>query len=339
MNKINRISLTDYISAPEDWLGKQPEFYALKDFDALDMDYLRVEFMRISPSYALICDEAAAKASKLAQFRAIFSASNVVEVRGVKGQLPSEFIKSHYKAVQEAFKEYEDINTSIFDWYRNIGRYIFDNWTNRRDVKFLGITNCPESKNLSNPNIRQEAIQYINEIALDEACPKTLLLTVPFDLPKAIALKHVQTLIEAHYDWVLNVMDTEYRQKKPLASKRERPDALVRKLKVLICKAFHPDMPLWKIGLLAGVSPKHELRMQDAKLSNDYKISLRPEIATLTSRALRQGQYIAEHAATDTFPVSVAIQIPNYDWDALKARILLAYPNLSVGDVLEGVLD
>jgi hypothetical protein len=249
-------------------------------------------------------------------------------------QSTDEVIRARFKGIETVYKEYGDINTSIFDWYRNIGRHIFDNWENRRDVQFLGVLNGVDEKDQSNLKIKKRTQQYIEMISGDGERPKTMLLAIPFDLPKSIALKHVQTLIDAHYDWILEIEDIEYRKKKPLASKRERPDALIRKLKVLICKAFHPNMPLWKIGLISGISSKHDYRMSDKKLSDDEKIALRPEIATLTSRALRQGQYIAEHAALDSFPVTDKIKIPIYEWDVVKARILLAYPKLKVFDSL-----
>ena len=57
---------------------------------------------------------------------------------------------------------------------------------------------------------------------------------------------------------------------------------------------------------------------------------MRPEIATLTSRAIRQGQYIAEYAAMDVFPESKKISIPIYDWHEVRERVLCAYPELTV---------
>lgn len=323
----NLTSLADYLGDAEGAPSSAPEFYDLDSFNAIDMDYLRIEFMRISPSYAFVSSASGTAASKLKQFKQGFEGNTGLSML-------EDDLKVRYTAVQKAFKDYGNIDGDIVDWYRKQGRNVFDNWTNRRDVKFLGITNYKEGRNLSDPVVMEQIFQYIKEIASDSALRKTMLLAVPFDLPKAIAMKHLTTLMDAYYDWVFKIDDAKYRQRKQLAGLRERPDALVRKLKVLICKAFNPSMPLWQIGLLANVSYTHGQNYVKKGTTASEKISMHPEIATLTSRALRQGQYLAEHAAMDIFPLSTKLAIPNYDWEKVKARIQLAYPKLKVPSTL-----
>ena len=93
-------------------------------------------------------------------------------------------------------------------------------------------------------------------------------------------------------------------------------------------------MPLWQIGLLANISPLHESRYVVKGLTESERSTMRPEIATLTSRAIRQGLYIAEHAAMDKFPVLEKISLPNYDWNEVKNRLKILYPFLSVSENL-----
>lgn len=328
MSKNLRFALSDYMEEAAGSLGKPHEFNTLESFDQIDMDQLRMEFMRVSPSYAFVSRLTGTSAAQVKKFKQLFQPDQTVLT------VDNEKLKERLNALKRTFSEYGSIDMPVLDWYERRGRYIFDSWLTRRDVKFLGISNSTETQNLSDPVVLGEAIEYINEIAKDSTLPKTLVLAVPLDLPKAIALRHVRVLIEAHYDWVLKLPPQKYRQKKKLAGVRERPDALIRKLKVLICKAFHPDMPLWKIGLLAKVSSTHDDDWRSSRTSKNDKIASRPEIATLVSRALRQGQYIAEHAAMDMFPVSEKIAIPECDWDAIRHRFLLAYPNLKVSESL-----
>ncbi len=53
-------------------------------------------------------------------------------------------------------------------------------------------------------------------------------------------------------------------------------------------------------------------------------------MAALANRAVRTGQYIAEHASFDLFPVQKKVVTPFYDWDLIKQRILAAHPNLKI---------
>lgn len=319
----NPISLADYLEDEVVPQSKAPEFYTLDSFDAIGMDQLRVEFMRISPSYAYVSGASGSQSSKIKKFQQCFASDS-----GEVGQSVSE-LRQRLSAIQKTHSEYGSIDKPVIDWYRAKGRYIFDNWTNRRNVKLLGISKHEDGKDLNNPAVMQEALRYIKLITTDADWPKTMLLAIPFDLPKNDAKRQTALLLDAYYDWVFQFKGLKYRQKKELAGVRERPDALVRKLKVLICKAFYPELPLWKIGLMANICPKKKeefLNLDDAR----SKISLRPEIATLTSRALRQGQYIAEHAAMDSFPVPEKIAIPYCEWSDVKDRILRAYPKLKV---------
>ena len=187
---------------------------------------------------------------------------------------------------------------------------------------------------MSDPVELGKALKFISSIANDKDWPQTMVISVPFDVPKSMALKNIRILLTAYYDWVLKIKDVQYRTRKVLAGKRERPDALIRKLKAMICKAYHPDMPLWQIGLLANVSPLHESRYVVKGLSEAERNTMRPEIATLTSRAIRQGMYLAEHAAMDKFPVTDKISVPAYDWNAVRDRLKILYPSLRVDDDL-----
>lgn len=321
-----RTNLADYLT--EGLMVPEPAFYDLESFDDIDMDHLRVAFMAISPAYACV-DGLKRRAAVGKEFINLFLSSTKEVALISDTELAKRFI-----AIKETHKEYGSYNIPIGDWYKSKGRHIFDNWTNRHDVSLIGVTHLEGEKNLSDPIELDKALEFISSIASNKDIPQTMVISIPFDIPKTLAIKNVNILISAYYDWVLKIKDVEYRKRKPLAGQRERPNALIRKFKALICKAFHPEMPLWQIGLLANISPLHESRYVVKGLTESERNTMRPEIATLTSRAIRQGLYIAEHAAMDKFPVLEKISLPNYDWNEVKNRLKILYPFLSVSENL-----
>ena len=232
--------------------------------------------------------------------------------------------------MQNTHAEYGDIHRRYFDWYADRGRHIFDNWTNREDVKFLGVSNHPGISNLSDPKVMSEARQYIEMIANNQTWPKTLLMAIPTSLPKKLAIEHATLLIQLHYDMIVKVQGAEYRKRKTLAAKRERPDALVKKLKLLICKAFYPKRTLWQIGEMVEFSNSYRDKKLDQTKDKPNAGLMKSELAAHVNRAIRAAQYIAEHASVDNFPVQAKVITPYYDWDDIKAKILKAHPHLSL---------
>lgn len=336
-----RESVSMYLdSEADDWF-KPPRFRVLSDFDAADMDQLRVEFMRISPSYSYIgAAHQKGKAKPTFEGFADLYSRNIetIKHRGLLKaksskltQADSKHLAKVFESVLNTYREYKDIHRPYFDWYTEIGRYVFDNYTNRQDVKLVGISKHDDDPmDLSRPEVMRDAKNYLEKIVSDRGSPKTLVLAIPMDLPKKTALKHTKILIDSYYDWVVEVKDTDYRKRKMLATKRERPDALAKKLKLLVCKAFHPELTLWQLGEMAGVSDAYRYKKLDQTQNRPSESLMRTELASLTNRALRTAQYIAEHAATDQFPVQKKVLTPYYDWEEVKSNILKAHPHLNV---------
>lgn len=318
-----------------------PEIESIDDFDRIDLDQLRVEFMRISPSYALRCQLASARLNEENKRKKIFSlyqnAFATAKFRGLESFYSADRTRVHFEKFQktyehldQTYQEYGNILVPYSDWYLRTGKNVFDNWTNRRDVKFIGVMNLSGPTHPTNSQIKTRLQNYVAEISSKKEWPPTMFLGIPFDLPKQTAMKHIRTLLDSYYDFMSPIKDQKYRTKKFIEGERERPDALSRRLKMLVCKAFYPDAQLWKLGLVAGVSKAHMLRFYDATTSADEFRTLRPQLAALANRAIRNGQYIAEHASFDSFPVQTKVVTPFYDWDAIRERIKQAHPHLKI---------
>lgn len=342
-SKPKRDSVATYLDIDgRSYLQKPPEIKSIDDFDLIDIDQLRVEFMRISPSYALRCQLASSRQPDEINRKRIAdlyqSASETAQFRGLESLFGSDrnrlqfqkFKKTHAR-LDQTYQEYGNVLIPYSDWYLKTGKRIFDNWTNRRDVKFFGTLNFQTSANdPDNKKIKKSINSYVDEITNLKHYPPTMLVSIPLDLPKPLALKNLRILLDAYYDTVVPIKNQSYRKKKSIEGERERPDALSRRLKMLICKAFYPDAQLWKLGLVAGVSKAHMIRFYDASTSAEEFRKLRPQLAALANRAIRTGQYIAEHASFDLFPVQKKVVTPFYDWDLIKQRILAAHPNLKI---------
>ena len=342
-SKTKRDSVATYLDIDgRSYWQKPPEIKSIDDFDLIDIDQLRVEFMRISPSYALKCQLASSRQTNEIKSKRIFDlyqrASETAKFRGLESLFSSDRNRVEFEKFQktnaridQTYQEYGNVLIPYSDWYLKTGKIVFDNWTNRRDVKFFGTLNFQSSnEDPDNKKIRKNMNAHLDAIASAKDWPPTMLLSIPLDLPKQVALKNLRILLDAYYDVVLPIKNQSYRKKKLLEGERERPDALSRRLKMLICKAFYPDAQLWKLGLVAGVSKAHLIRFYDASTSTEEFRKLRPQLAALANRAIRTGQYIAEHASFDLFPVQKKVITPYYDWDLIKQRIQAAHPNLKI---------
>lgn len=342
--KPNRESISIYLDQDAPPYLKPPLFTKLSDFDTADMDQLRIELMRISPSFAFfdgLAGSHSKRASKIDRFFQLYlEAANLpTQTRGFKSTRADEArtadkksLAMTYESISKVRKEFGNIHRPLFDWYSEIGRHLFDNWTNRPGLKFFGAMNCNIPGNASNKEIQSNVMSYIDAVGSDKNWPPTLVMALRTDMPKAMARKHLLIVLNTYYDFLIRPADTLYRQRKQLEGKRERPDSISRKLKVLICKAFQPNMPLWMIGLKAGISYQHLKTFSDKTKSKSELSAARISLAALTNRALRSAQYIAENASVDSFPVDTPVLTPHYDWDAVKQRILLAHPRLIVSD-------
>ena len=166
---------------------------------------------------------------------------------------------------------------------------------------------------------------YFNKQRAGEGNPPALLLAVPLGQPKRQLLAYISKIID---DEAVPLPSKSQRAIKPLAAKRLRSAPLFIMLRILMARAQHPDIPLWRIGKHAGVSQKYaqteitlnKKRLQDA----DAKIHL----SILTSRYLLKAKCVAEQAARGQFPSSSKLVLPTFDLDAIFKRLQARYPQL-----------
>jgi hypothetical protein len=282
---------------------------------------LMVEFLRISPSYALAHEIRTKKIAPSKQAPLIIKLYRDTD-KPLTKQAERDVIKD-FDRVLSTYDEYGDIFQCSFDeWWASRGLAIYGSPYNKPIVKKIaGMSQGEEYE----PLFGRALEHYFHKQRAVEGNPPALLLAVPLGQPKRQLLAYISKLIDAE---AVPLPSKSQRAIKPLAAKRLRSAPLFIMLRILMARAQHPDIPLWRIGKHAGVSQKYaqteitlnKKRLQDA----DAKIHL----SILTSRYLLKAKCVAEQAARGQFPSSSKLILPIFDLDAIFKRLQARYPQL-----------
>lgn len=282
---------------------------------------LMLEFLRISPSYALAHEIRAKKIAPSKQAPLILKLYRDAE-KPLTKQAERDVIKD-FDRVLSTYDEYGDIfQCSFEEWWANRGLAMYGSPYHRPIVKKIAGMSKGE---LYEPLFGRALEHYFHRQRVGEGNPPALLLAVPLGQPKRQLLARISKLID---DEGVPLPSKSQRAIKPLAAKRLRSKPLFTMLYILMARTQYPQLPLWRIGKNVGVSQKYaqieitlnKKRLQDA----DAKIHL----SILTSRYLLKAKCVAEQAARGQFPSSSKLILPTFDLDAIFKRLQARYPQL-----------
>jgi len=295
----------------KDWSTKGIQGYVM----------LMVEFLRISPSYALAHEIRSKKIAPSKQTLLILKLYREEE-KPFTEQSERDVLKD-FERVLSTYDEYGDIfNCSFEEWWARQGLAMYGSPFNKPIVKKIAGISHGE---IYEPLFGRALEHYFQKQRAGEGNPPALLLAVPLGQPKRQLLAHISKLID---DEAVPLRIKSQRAVRPLAAQRLRSAPLFIMLRILMARAQHPDIPLWRIGKHAKVSQKYaeteitlnKKRLQDA----DAKIHL----SILTSRYLLKAKCVAEQAARGQFPSSAKLILPTFDLDAIFKRLQARYPQL-----------
>lgn len=295
----------------KDWSTKGIQGYVM----------LMVEFLRISPSYALAHEIRTRKIAPSKQAPLILNLYKDAD-KPLTKQAERDVIKD-FERVLSTYDEYGDIfNCSFEAWWASEGLAMYGSPYNKPIVKKIAGMSQGEAYE---PLFGRALEHYFNKQRVGEGNPPALLLAVPLGQPKRQLLAHISKLIDAE---AVPLPIKSQRAVRPLAAQRLRSAPLFIMLRILMARAQYPDIPLWRIGKHASVSQKYaeteitlnKKRLQDA----DAKIHL----SILTSRYLLKAKCVAEQAARGQFPSSGKLILPVFDPDTLFKRLQARYPQL-----------
>lgn len=302
----------------------------------LSLEQLRIEFMRLSPTYVLAeqveVQGIAREALVDKTFKFFDQNYQTLKRRKYAPTSPRRVdlpylktIRLELKKVRETYREYGNINLPYQKWLvdgSNAANLL--NEANHLHVKLL-------SKYLKDrTRIRQRSPSITSHsLAIEEnpfIFPDSLYVQIPLYAPDHEILRSIKELLSEHRDKNINNGTTS---PATFSGKRINLNALRKKLHLLHCKTCYPDVPHWELALKAGISKKYErLGIANKKNKREFTQADKDILNIIASRALANAQYICENAVRGTFPSMQKVITPNYDWKMLEKRILKAWPDL-----------
>ena len=259
---------------------------------------LMLEFLRISPSYELARKARAGGLTK-----------------DEKKRLPKDF-----ELVLKTYDDFGDISCIRFDeWWLNKGLYIYG--TEFAKPRARLIANVVKDGGID-PSFHRALDHYFENVRPEEGKGPALILSVPLGINKRTVLSQISKLIDQSK---VEIPVKAKKSARPLDAKRLRKDPLLIAINILWNKAKDPEIDLWRLGVLAKVSPKHiEGLDATAKKLTSKTTDQRMKMGILTSRALKKAKQICEQAARGKFPNSSPIDLPEFNWDEIYKKIVKA---------------
>ena len=272
----------------KDWSTKGIQGYVM----------LMLEYLKLSPTYEL------ARKYRTGKLTA-----------NEKKLLPSDFDQ-----VLKTYDEYGDISTVKFaDWWVSTGIGLYGSEYIKPQVR--QIANIEKNEEFE-PGFTRALEHYFKTIRKHEGSGPGLILAIPLGMPKKTILKEVARMIGRAG---VTVLPKAQKASRPLAAARLRSKPLFIGLSLLTFKARFPNKENWRLGVMAGVSPKNAAGLDiNAKKNTVLTTDQRINMTILTCRALKKAQYIAENAARGSFPNSKPIVLPEFEWGDILQRLRLS---------------
>lgn len=302
----------------------------------LSLEQLRLEFMRLSPTYLLaqqIEDEGIAGEALIDKTFKFFDQNyQALKRRKYAPTTPHRFdlpylktIRIELNKVRETYRDYGNINMPYQKWLiggSNAANLL--NEANHLHVKLLSKYVKDRSKTRQRPPRITS-----HSLAIEEnpfMFPDSLYVQIPLYAPDNEIIKSIKELLFEHREKGIN---RETMSPARFSGERINLNALRRKLHLLHCKIYFPELPLWELALKAGISKRYQdLNAVNKKHGKSFTQDDIDILNIIVSRALANAQYICENAVRDKFPSMEKVLTPKYDWKLLKSRVRKAWPNL-----------
>ena len=296
---------------PSSFLGRDEKEWSTKGIKAYVM--LMIEFLRISPSYALAHRIATEKLNQKAQEKLIVKLYE--DEHGELTTKQKDHVLKNFEAVIKTYAIYGDISKLRFnEWWIKTGIDLYGAEHAKPHVKQLG--RIEKGEKLPQ-KFYGEFEAYLNDQRLTEGEPATLFIALPLGMNKKYLLNEVSRLIDASK---VSIPVKSHKAKIPLAAKRLRSAPLIKGISLIWAKAYYPKWSLWQLGIKYEISPTYAKGMDMNKRS--FKdVEQRNVLNILTHRMLTKAKLIAENAARGSYPNSTSLLLPHFDYEAIYKRV------------------
>ena len=301
----------------------------IADIGNLSYEQLRIEFMRMSPTYQLITKWYDAPTSVFDVYLKALQESLPLNIkRGLFDKGTKKFnvkqitnFEKMFEKTYETYEQYGDINKPYASWWKERGHLIFDSASNQATVRDLGTIDGSSVKKTL-PEVRSN----INALANATDSRHHIILSVPMYMLHKDAMTQISQLLDHN----LLSRPKQLMLKKPLRGKRRRHEPLLKKLKLLMYRCMYPDESMIELGFRSNISPRNEVIVANKHKSftQEEVDAARRRIGLAASRAMTAAEAIAERASRDIFPHSKgALELP-FDWELNRKNLLKAWPAL-----------
>lgn len=200
--------------------------------------------------------------------------------------------------VLDIYRDFGDVQHSdLMGWWRSNRISLFGQPGDDPTIEVFG-TLSPNGDR--QPPLDARLMGYRENAWVDQDRPGMVIVGVPAGLPDADMLKAIHEAFERES---VRDHEPEYPAAKYLLQGGKHHMATVaRYWRVLKCRSDKVDMPLWQVGLTAGVSDTHAPEpITDAAVLDGAQHD-KQSLKVLTLRALNRGHAMAENAARGIFP-------------------------------------
>ena len=279
-------------------LVKNPDFYL-----RTTLRYrLFFEFMRLSPTYWAAHKYCSGHDGGLSKEE--------------ESKMPDYF----QRVVMNYERGFGDVFSMPFiNWWHTVGADYYGIPLIDYRPSILGRIDYEEEDSFSEMMAIQSLIMYGKRLGKASGSPEHLLVSIPLFGSRREIVKFIDDYLkEEGLDIVSKQQVTPI-----LTGGRFVHDALSKNLRLLWLRAEHQHLALWRLGVMAKISKKHQNLDIGIKSVKQARVTIETAaLANITKSMLTKSFYIVENSAIGVFPDStVPENLPDVDFAAMREGV------------------